>query len=446
MFFSYSVMLGIQIEPNSNPRYVKITRAITKISQFGFSHGLPFVVVTWLLSRLVILAAMFLIAPALPVPSRGIAPEISWDAFAGWDGQWYQKIALYGYEYANDGKEHNIAFFPLFPLMIRGVMTLGLPFQVAGTLVSNLAFLGALLLLYVWVEECQGKKAARWMTAALAWCPFSLYGTVIYTEGLFMLLITAALRAFEKRQYVWVALWGALASATRLPGVMLTLAFLIVAFRERRGARAYVASLATSVGLLLFIAYCGLHFGNPFAFVDVEHAWGRSVGFAWEGWLEVFTKLVIGSIDAKTGSLKDPSHPLLFVGIGVCASLLWRFRQRLGWMEVGGFGILGFLLWLLGGDWLIKAVMVFGGIYLLWHLRSQLSRIVWVYGLCAFALILNAGLIISIDRYAYSIVSLAIAFGVLLARFPRWGYPIIGFFALLLVTFTVRFSQHLWVA
>jgi Gpi18-like mannosyltransferase len=437
-----------QTEPKSN--------FISKILQFCCSHGLLYVALMWLLSRLVILAAMFLIAPSLPAPHRGVVPEIGWGVFAGWDGEWYQKVVIHGYEYANDGKAHNIAFFPLFPLVIRGVMTLGLRFEVAGTLVSNLAFLGSLLLVYVWVEECHGREAARWTTAALAWCPFSLYGTVIYTEGLFMLLSAAALRAFEKRHYVWVALWGALASATRLTGAMLTPAFVIVAWRERRGAIcasqqrfaiAYIAGLATSVGLLLFMAYCGLRFGDPLAFLHAEGGWGRATGFAWQGWLEVLRKVAIGSIDSTTGTLKDPTHLVLFVGICVSAFLLWHFRQAIGSIKVGyGFCVLWLLLWLLGGDWLIKAVMVFGGLYLLWRERSQLSLIVWVYGLCVFALILNAGLVISIDRYAYSIVSLAIAFGLLLARYPRWGYPILGFFALLLVTFAVRFSQQLWVA
>jgi Gpi18-like mannosyltransferase len=270
---------------------------------------------------------------------------------------------------------------------------------------------------------------------------------VIYTEGLFLLLSSASLRAFEKQHYTWVALWGALASATRVTGVMLAPAFLIVAWRERRGAIAYLAGLATSIGALLYVAYCTLRFGDPLVFLHTQKAWGRSEGFAWQGWLEVLRKVVIGSIDATTGTIKDPSHPVLFVGICVIAFLLWRFRQAIGSIKVGySFCLLGFVLWLLGGDSLIKAVMVFGGLYLLWRSRTQLSLTVWVYGLCVFALILNSGLVVSIDRYAYSIVSLAIAFGLWLARYPRWGYPIMGFFALLLVTFAIRFSQQLWVA
>jgi len=52
----------------------------------------------------------------------------------------------------------------------------------------------------------------------------------------------------------------------------------------------------------------------------------------------------------------------------------------------------------------------------------------------------------SLSRIAYGIVSLAIALGVLLARHPRWGYATMGFFAILLASFAVRFAQHLWVA
>lgn len=436
-----------QTEPSSHSQPLQIIRELGKFSQFCLNNGLLFALLMWLLSRLLILVAMFLIAPSLPVPPRGIAPEIGWDVFAGWDGEWYQKLVMSGYEYADDGKQHTVAFFPLLALVIRGVMAFGLPFEVAGTLVNNLAFLAALMLIYVWVEQCHGKESARWTIATLAWCPFSLYGTVIYTEGLFLLLSSASLRAFEKRHYAWVALWGALASATRITGVMLAPTFLIVAWRERRGAIAYVAGLATSVGTLLYVAYCTLRFGDPLVFLHTQKAWGRTEGFAWQGWLEILRKVVIGSIDASTGTIKDPSHPVLFVGICVIAFLLWRFRQAIGSIKVGyGFCLLGFVLWLLGGDSLIKAVMVFGGLYLLWRLRTQLSLTVWVYGLCVFALILNTGRVVSIDRYAYSIVSLAIAFGLWLARYPRWGYPIMGFFALLLVTFAIRFSQQLWVA
>lgn len=420
---------------------------MSKIWYFYRKNNWLFPVIIWLLSRLLIITIILLIAPLLPAPPGGIVPQFGWQVFAAWDGEWYQKIVTNGYEYLADGKQHNVAFFPLFPIVVRGVMALGLPFNVAGTLVNNFAFLGALLLVFNWVEETYGSSAARWTVVTLAWCPFSLYGTVIYTEGLFLLLSTAALRAYEQQQYASVALWGAMASATRVTGAMLVPTFLFVTWREGRSKRAYLASLATSSGLLLFSGYCWLRFGDPLAFVHVQGAWGGSGGLAWQEWLVLVRQTVVGSIDASTGTIKNPTQGLLFVCICALALLLWRFRQRLGSIKVGYvFCILWFLWWLWSGDRLLKLVIVFGGIFLLWNLRSQLSRVVVVYSFFAFALLLNAGRTISVDRYAYGIISLSIAMGLLLARYPRWGYPIIGFFAIILASFAIRFSQQLWVA
>lgn len=303
----------------------------------------------WLSSRLLIIVTMLLIAPLLPAPPGGVVPQFGWQVFAAWDGEWYQKIVTNGYDYLADGKQHSVAFFPLFPLIVKGVMALGLPFNVAGTFVNNIAFLGALLLIFHWVESSYGNSAARWTVATLAWCPFSLYGTVTYTEGLFLLLSTAALRAYEKQQYGSVALWGAMASATRVTGAMLVPTFLLVAWREGRSVQAYLAGLAASFGLLLFSGYCWLRFGDPLAFVNIQSAWGGSRGFAWQEWLTLVRQAIIGSIDASTGVIKNPLHGLLFVSICASALLLWRFRQKLGSIKVGYvFCILGFLLWLLG--------------------------------------------------------------------------------------------------
>jgi hypothetical protein len=43
-------------------------------------------------------------------------------------------------------------------------------------------------------------------------------------------------------------------------------------------------------------------------------------------------------------------------------------------------------------------------------------------------------------------VSLAIALGLVLERYPRWAYATMVFFSIILVNFAIRFSQHLWVA
>ena len=163
--------------------------------------------VIWVCSRLLIWIPMLQIAPHLPVPDGGEVPNIGWEVFNGWDSGHYQHIAVNGYEYADDGREHNVAFFPLFPLMVRAMMSLGLSFDIAGTLINNGAFLIALYCVYSFVKQYCSRNQAEWTTAVLAFSPGSMFAGVIYTEGLYLALSTAALRAFDNRKYGWSTLW-----------------------------------------------------------------------------------------------------------------------------------------------------------------------------------------------------------------------------------------------
>ncbi|WP_392481533.1 hypothetical protein [Nostoc sp. C110] len=411
--------------------------------------GLFFVIAMWFSSRLLIVIAMLLIAPLFPSSSNGVIATFSWDVFHAWDSVWYEKIVTSGYDFSSEVKEiHTVAFFPLFPLLSRIVMFTGLPFKVAGILVNNSAFLAALIILYFWVQELYDTSTARWATATLAWCPYSLYGTVIYTEGLFLLCTTSALRAFDKKQYIWAGFWGALSTATRLPGVALIPAFLFVSWKERRGIKAYIASLTVGLGISLYSLYCQIKFGDALAFIHAQKAWrGDATGFAWEGWWKILMQITVGFTNWKSGYIKDPLYPLLFLIIIGSGYLLWHFRVYLG-MSKFRYGVyfLWLLLWSLTGDELFKIALVFGGIYLLWLSRDKIPLVTVVYGFSSFALILNTGITASAERYAYGIVSLSMAFGLLLARYPRWGYPIMYFFGILMFTFSIRFARDLWVA
>jgi Gpi18-like mannosyltransferase len=372
-----------------------------KIKTRNWAEGLIFVITMWLLSRLVVIVAMQLIAPILPLSpiahsgtlplgfSSGFVPKSSWILFSHWDGAWYRKIATSGYEYINDGKYHTIAFFPLFPIIAHGVMFFGLPFEIAATLVNNLALLGALWVMYHWMQERYGITTARWTTAVLAWCPLSLFGTVIYSEGLFLLFTTAALRAFDKSQYARAGLWGAMATATRSTGLMLVPSFLIVAWKENRPKGAYFAAFATTVGLLLFSLYCALVFGDFIAFVSVQQAWD------WQhpDWWNILTKAV--TLDKEN---------------------------------------------------LLRIVMFFGGGYILWHTRAKLPLVAVIYGFASLAMIQATGSLSSVSRYVYGIVSISLALGILLERHPRWGYLTLSLFAVVLAYLAIKFAWWHWVA
>jgi hypothetical protein len=361
---------------------------------------LLFVLAIWLVSRSLIVVIMQVIAPLLPLSPAEHAwhpvgftfpyrPSPGWELFTHWDGKWYELIATRGYEYGADyaTKRYTISFPPLFSIVTYSVMSLfRLPFEIAGTLVNNAAFLGTLLLLFTWVEQQYSTKIARWSTIAMAWCPYSLYGTVAYTEGLFLLLTMAALYAFDRKRYVWASVCGSLATVTRFFGTALIPTLLLVAWRQRRGAIAYVSALAMGLGWLCFLAYCGWRWGDPLAPFNAQIPWSEGQ----ETWRHVFAKLIL---------------------------------RR-------GFSF----------DTILKIVMFFGGGYLIWSGRSRLSFTALAYSFCYVGVLFVSLSTCDIARYSYGNCALSIAAGVLLASRPRWRLPILALFLIKLVEITIRFT------
>ncbi len=349
----------------------------------------------WGISRLLILVAMGLVAPALPLPPGGHAVTLDWGLFARWDSGWYEAIARSGYEFAPDGRQHSVAFFPLFPLLIRGLMHLGLPFGAAGALVANLSFMAAVVLFHRWVLGRYGARAACWTSAILAWCPYSVFGTVIYTEGLFLLLSGATLAAFDRGRYGLAALFGGLAAATRIQGVLLAPALLWAAFRERLGLRAYGAAVAAGTGLAAYVGYLAYRFEEPLAFLKAQSGWHSSIGVNGREWLNL---LSFGA----TGPAPE--------------------------------------------NGVVKAVMIVGGIALLVAGRRRLTPSVLAFGLLSMGLIVASGSFASPDRYVYGALPVTLALGLTLERRPRVGYAVMAVFALALLAYSLKMAWGLWVA
>src|SRR5512132_3848928 len=122
-----------------------------------------------------------------PVLTHAIADPVL-APLARWDSVWYLTIADSGY----GGSTARAAFFPLYPLLVRGVGTvLGGShgaLLVAAYLVSLAAFLGALTLLYRLTELELGCRLAQPTLLLLAVFPAAVYFGAPYSESLFLLL------------------------------------------------------------------------------------------------------------------------------------------------------------------------------------------------------------------------------------------------------------------
>jgi hypothetical protein len=247
--------------------------------------GLVFVLLVYAASRLFYLWAGALFASVMPVGRfQRITADVPYgtmNLWSHWDGEHYVALAASGY--LQPPEHTSPAFFPLYPLLIRGLATLfGGPFSqpalsVWGVLVSLIALPFALYFVYRIAEDGWGVHAARVAILTLALFPTSFFLNAAYTESLFLALSAGSLWALRVRKDLLLAcLLAGLATATRNVGVFL-LAPLVYEWlrnaREYRWRGAYLA-LAPS-GLVAYAAYLWWRFGDPLLFYTEQSRWGR---------------------------------------------------------------------------------------------------------------------------------------------------------------------------
>ena len=171
----------------------------------GDRQALTRVVGAFLLTRLllyVVGAIAIRMVPAGPSAEASLGRNLSLVPWVWWDAVWYLSIAERGYWFDPHGPS-NVAFFPLLPLLIKGVALLTGNVVVAGLLVSNLAALGAILALWRWVRAEAGPVAAEQAVLWLLVYPFSFFFHSIYAESLFFLLATLALEREARAGSDW---------------------------------------------------------------------------------------------------------------------------------------------------------------------------------------------------------------------------------------------------
>jgi len=383
-----------------------------------------FILVAWSATRALIFAALFLTAHAAGNP------------LTNWDGEWYQRIATVGYEYSPDGRQHDVAFFPLYPLTVAALMrVVPLPFGIAAPLVDNLAFLLALGSLFAWLSRRCDRATARWSVATLCLLPASVFTAVAYSEGLFMFLSASALRAFERRAYRRAALFAALASGTRSFGVLLGPAFALATRREapHPSRAAYLCALGALVGPLAYASYCGLAFGDPLAFVHVQAAWRIGLGFSFPDWEYVFAYGV---------TWRWPLQSAI-----VAASLGWlllraKLPRRVSRTIVFALAVAELLIW---GKERMIFLLLGVGCFALVRYRARLGIAATAYALSALAVIVFSGKPYSAERLAYAVVPIACALALLWRRVPALGLAALTVGLVDLLLYAVRFAAGIFV-
>lgn len=222
----------------------------------------------------------------VPVPWRIYENEIL-NLPARWDTGWYLGVAIDGYSWSPSRtiQQQNIAFFPVYPMLIRyGSLLFGREAMWTGVLISWLSFFGALLYLFRLARDRFNEEAALATIALLACYPFAFFFSTAYTESLFLLTIVGACYHFERNEMWQAGLWGLIAGLTRPNGCLLSVVLGLMAVRGLRGFRGIewvrladrIAVAATpGIGMLIYSTYIYFLTGNPLQWAVQNAAWGR---------------------------------------------------------------------------------------------------------------------------------------------------------------------------
>ncbi|HEY7892837.1 MAG TPA: mannosyltransferase family protein [Solirubrobacteraceae bacterium] len=363
---------------------------------------------------------------------------------ARWDSAWYLVIAHYGYR-PDLGvfTAPRTAFFPLYPLGLRGISDLGVPPVLAGVLIS----LGALAAALYGVHRLTtlefgggaGREAARLAVLLLALSPMAFFFSAVYSESLYLALSVAVFWCARNGRWTLACLTGALATTTRSAGVLLAVPILYLYlygpredcaptrvrtrwWHPRYCLSADVAWLALlPLGLALYMGYLGFSGESPLAPFHVQEVWGRH-----------FAGPFGGAVDGARAAF-DGVRQLLFAQHG-----------RVYFAETVGDPTVAASHNVVSGAFLLAATVMLIGVL------RRLPRAYGLYVLAALALPLSypvsAQPLMSLPRFVVVLFPLPMWLALWLSEHPRLRLPTLMLSASLMMVFLGQFATWHWVA
>jgi hypothetical protein len=273
-----------------------------------------------------------------------------WDPFTRFDGGWYYQIAANGYHFVvggpsvGVGKPGKIAYFPVYPLLMRYVGRLfgRAPADVfyGGILVSWLAFvLAMVLLLKLAMLDTDDEQAERAVYLAAVF-PFAFFFGVVYTEATYLLFVLTAFYCFRRGWWIAGGISGAVASATRVNGILIVPALAWIAWRQappnsRDRLRAGVGLALVASGIGAYSLYVYFLSGNPFEWAAAIQRWGYYPGGApWLALVRLVRALTTHPIAYLAGERAAPYDALNgltgLVFVGSIPLVWWRLGAGYG--------------------------------------------------------------------------------------------------------------------
>ncbi len=253
------------------------------------------VLVVFAASR-VVTTVILLAFAAVQARNPWTGPSPSYLDFAAiWDGDWYKRIALFGYpttlpvDSSGHVAQNAWAFLPAYPALVRTItIATHSSFEVVALVVAVGFSIGTVLVLYRLMAIVLPSSTALFTVALFCFAPLSPILQVDYAESMALFFLALALLLLLRRSY-WLTIPVVLVAAlTRPLGLAFALALglhVIHRFWRMRGGEpfpvrervaAIVATLASGVWGLLWPVIAWAVTGSPSAYTDTELAWRAS--------------------------------------------------------------------------------------------------------------------------------------------------------------------------
>ncbi|MGW3017606.1 hypothetical protein [Streptomyces longwoodensis] len=210
-----------------------------------------------------------------------------------WDADWYLGIADHGYArtLGTAFDANNLAFFPLYPVLVKAVAavtpgsraTTGLCLAVAASFAAAWG-------IFAVGDRLHGRRTGVLLTVLWAALPVGLVQWMGYTESLFTACAAWALYAVLARHWIAAGVLASLAGLTRPTGVAVAAAVVVAALLALRRRpvppRALAAVFLAPLGWCGYVGWVGLRLHRWDGYFAVQRLWHNE----WDGGAETLRR------------------------------------------------------------------------------------------------------------------------------------------------------------
>jgi len=247
-----------------------------------------------------------------------------------WDSRWYLSVARGGYVHAippgsGNPAQSNLGFFPLLPLVIRATHEVTRLGYGASGLTSTFV-IGLLASVAVWwmLRDVFGDDGATKGTLLVFLSPGALVLSLVYTEGLTILLVACVLMALRRRRWLLAGVCAAVATTADPVAIAVVVPCAIaaaIAIRDRRDVRSLLAPLLAPLGVIGFFSYLWAHTGSFFEWFHAQRAGWQGGSFG--------GSVPVAVADVWRHGTSNPNSVVKTLSLAVAGVLIvWFLRAR----------------------------------------------------------------------------------------------------------------------